>query len=281
MIWYAWIFIHLHLSQQSEEVVAVATFFHTKTGSGLLLAVGLLAVVALGPMAVSALIALVFMACVVELALFAYFIKSNQVKNAYGALVLQSLIVTGGALAMTYVVHSYGSWLTMIVVAAVYCENAGAQIFGKVFGRTKLAPRYSPNKTLEGAVAGWVCGNIAGIALLVLASLWPNEVEVTWEWAWIALAAPPLAEFGDWIESRLKRRVGVKDSGDLTKMSTPVIRILGLSWLLHRQGGALDKTDSLWFVMCIVPWMLISPLFAGIVLGLIVILAIAYVVKLD
>lgn len=251
MLWYAWISIHLHLSLQPEEVVAVATFFRSKTGRGLLLAAGLLIAVASGPTTVFVLLALVALACMVELASFTLFSEFTQKKGALLAVALQGLIVTVGVIATLYVIDRYGLWATMVVVAAVYLENAGAQIFGKKYGRRPLAPRYSPNKTLEGAAYGWVCGSLGGLIFLGLA-MWRDSIETPLVWLIVVLVAPPLAELGDWVESRMKRLVGVKDSSDLTRDGTRFIRIVSLSWLFGRQGGALDKTDSLWLVLCVV-----------------------------
>ncbi|HMS93161.1 MAG TPA: phosphatidate cytidylyltransferase [Candidatus Saccharibacteria bacterium] len=162
---------------------------------------------------------------------------------------LQGAIVAFGALALMYIIDQHGLGLTMVIVAAVYCENAGAQIFGKKYGRTPLSPRYSPNKTLEGAMWGWVCGSVCGLLFLALA-VWQNAVESPMIWVVVAAIAPPLAELGDLIESRMKRLVGVDDSGDLTRGSTRFVRIASLSGLFGKQGGALDKTDSLWLVAC-------------------------------
>lgn len=227
----------------------MATFFRNKTGRGLLLAAGLLIIVALGPQAVFVLLFVILLACAVELASFAHFSEFTQRNGALTAVALQGAIVVFGALALMYIIDQHGLGLTMVIVAAVYCENAGAQIFGKKYGRTPLSPRYSPNKTLEGAMWGWVCGSVCGLLFLALA-VWQNAVESPMIWVVVAAIAPPLAELGDLIESRMKRLVGVDDSGDLTRGSTRFVRIASLSGLFGKQGGALDKTDSLWLVAC-------------------------------
>lgn len=255
----------------------MATFFRNKTGRGLLLAAGLLTVVALGQTAVFMLVALVVLACVVELASFAHFSEFTQKKSALLAVAVQALIVAIGALAVIYVVDRYGLWATMIIVAAVYCENAGAQIFGKKLGRTPLAPRYSPSKTVAGAVYGWICGFLGGLVFLVLA-MWFDDIESPLVWLAVAFVAPPVAEMGDWVESRMKRLIGVKDSSDLTRDSTPFVRTFSLSWLFGRQGGALDKTDSLWLVACVSLFALHSP---GAALGGVVAFVAAYAMGRD
>ena len=253
----------------------MATFFHSKTGRGLLLAAGLLTIIALGPMMVFLLIAVIVLACLVELTGMVYCLEAQarpkQTLAAIVAIVLQGLIVFVGAVMAVDVIDRHSLWAALIMVAAVYCENAGAQIFGKKFGRTPLAPRHSPNKTLEGAAYGWVCGIFGGIVFLALA-VWSGGVDLDNVLTWLAIVVivPPVAEIGDWIESRMKRLVGVKDSSDLTRDNTRFIRIVSLSWLFGRQGGALDKTDSLWLAVGVTWLMLAAPwLVYGMLIGVV------------
>lgn len=243
----------------------MATFLNGKTGRGLLLAAGLLAIVALGPVAVFALVAAIVLACIIELASFFCLLNEERLKRgADVAIMAQATVVTLGAFAAVSVINNYGLWLTMVIVAAVYCENAAAQIFGKKFGHTKLAPRHSPNKTVEGALFGWVGGAIAGTIFLGLA-WWlgdaGDQIVKDWlRWLIVVVVAPLLAELGDWLESRMKRLVGVKDSSELTSQTSSwLLRAASLSWLFGRQGGALDKTDSLWFVMMVAMLVLMAP----------------------
>ncbi len=251
-----WLDLPIHLHYNLEEVVAVATFLNSKTGRGILLAAGLLAVVAAGEGAVLILVLLIVWACAIELFTLSGAVLFASRQGAWAALTIQGLIVVLGALSTIFVIGHHGLWLTMVAVAAVYCENAGAQIFGKRYGRTPLAPKYSPNKTLEGALYGWICGTVGAGVFLGLAAVF-DRVDNWLGWAMVACVAPPLAEFGDWIESRLKRLVGVKDSGDLTRNAPWFVRFASLSPVFGRQGGALDKTDSLWLVMLAVPLVLV------------------------
>lgn len=243
----------------------MATFLNGKTGRGLALAAGLLVIVALGPTAVFALVAVIVLACVIELVSFFCLLNEKRLKHgADVAIMAQATIVALGTFAAVSLVNNYGLWLTMVVVATVYCENASAQIFGKKFGYTKLAPRYSPNKTVEGAVFGWIGGTTAGAIFLGLA-WWlgdaGDQIVANWlRWLIVIVIGPILAEFGDWLESRTKRLVGVKDSSELTSQTNfCLIRAASLSWLFGRQGGALDKTDSLWFVMTVAMLVLMAP----------------------
>jgi phosphatidate cytidylyltransferase len=119
----------------------------------------------------------------------------------------------------------YLLWFIGLVAAA----DIGAYFAGRAFGRRKLAPQVSPNKTLEGFVGGviaTVAVAAAGTAWLAPASLDTGKMPL------ILLAAAvlaPLSVVGDLFESLLKRQQGLKDS----------------SHLLPGHGGVMDRLDSL------------------------------------
>ena len=112
---------------------------------------------------------------------------------------------------------------TFAVMIGVWIADSGAYVFGKTLGRHKMAPRLSPNKTLEGYFGGIIFGTAATllIALIFDLNLWTALL--------IGLVISVLSPLGDLGVSMLKRTVGVKDSGNL----------------LPGHGGALDRTDSL------------------------------------
>lgn len=112
---------------------------------------------------------------------------------------------------------------------ATFAVDTGAYATGRPFGRHRLAPRISPNKTWEGAVGGYFAGAAAAFALNSL-----FDTGVPWTTlAPFALVFPVLAQAGDLFESWMKRRMGIKDS----------------SGLLPGHGGLLDRLDSLVFVI--------------------------------
>ena len=116
----------------------------------------------------------------------------------------------------------HGLYLLIWVFIVTWSTDIGAYFAGRTFGKRKLAPTISPNKTVEGLFGGiaaatvlggaWVLATGLGIALLALAPV-------------LAVAA----QAGDLFESGMKRRAGVKDSG---------------TWL-PGHGGALDRLDGL------------------------------------
>jgi phosphatidate cytidylyltransferase len=144
-----------------------------------------------------------------------------------------------------------GTAILLFLFLCVWCGDIAALYIGKRFGRFKLAPTLSPNKTWEGAIAS-IFGSIAfGMALIgggeYLSSIGSSFTKLhttePW-WVYVSLAAGLniAAQFGDLLESALKRGAGVKDSGTL----------------LPGHGGVLDRIDALllaapvlWFVIAV------------------------------
>jgi phosphatidate cytidylyltransferase len=131
-----------------------------------------------------------------------------------------------------------GPSLVLFLLCATWAGDIAALYVGRAWGRHKLAPTISPNKSWEGSVAS-VVGSVAVAAgLLALADLlstrW-NSVALsyadgTWlYWLILAVVINIAAQVGDLAESALKRAAGVKDSGTL----------------LPGHGGVLDRIDAL------------------------------------
>ena len=133
-----------------------------------------------------------------------------------------ALLVVGGV--SLYFLRALGEPPTplVITIVAVWAADVIAYAVGSAFGTRKIAPTISPGKTWEGTIAGFLAA-----AALVLLAMAPFGIHV-----WGGLAAVligPVAFGGDLLESWLKRRAGVKDSGTL----------------LPGHGGVLDRIDSL------------------------------------
>lgn len=119
----------------------------------------------------------------------------------------------------------YGAWLIFALLGLVWAADIGGYIVGKPFGRTKLLPKVSPGKTLEGLLGGMGC------VLLVLTGLlvWLDWPGLAIHWYLAAVSLTLLSVFGDLSESMFKRVAGKKDSGVF----------------LPGHGGILDRIDSL------------------------------------
>ncbi|MFC3033918.1 phosphatidate cytidylyltransferase [Pseudoalteromonas fenneropenaei] len=122
--------------------------------------------------------------------------------------------------------HHFGSTLIMVVLGIVWAADIGAYFAGKNFGKHKLMPKVSPNKTIEGLIGGLVAAVIFVVAFCYYAAV-PSE-----KWAVYGVMTVFIALFsavGDLLESMFKREVGLKDSGSC----------------LPGHGGILDRIDSL------------------------------------
>lgn len=122
-----------------------------------------------------------------------------------------------------------GLGIVLTLGLAVAFSDVGAFTIGKSFGKHKLAPRLSPNKTIEGVI-----GNFIGayLGVLIMSFALPEPIRIG------AIIGLPLlvgigSLWGDLVESALKREFGVKDAG---------------AWL-PGFGGLLDRIDSLIIVL--------------------------------
>jgi len=122
-------------------------------------------------------------------------------------------------------------WLLLAIFAAM-ATDTGAFAVGKLLGRHQLAPRISPNKTMEGALGGWAVGASAVLVLHLL----PNIDVEYWKLVFLALVVPIMAQIGDLTASVIKRAADVKD----------------FSRLIPGHGGLLDRLDSILFTVPIV-----------------------------
>ncbi len=102
---------------------------------------------------------------------------------------------------------------------------AGRKFGGKLFGGRKLAPRISPNKTIEGLLGGLLLSLVVAMVGAPLAGATVDQLPAV---AVVALASVAFSVVGDLFESLLKRHINVKDSGDL----------------IPGHGGVLDRVDS-------------------------------------
>ena len=126
----------------------------------------------------------------------------------------------------------------VIIISSV--NDISAYIVGKFFGVTKAFPNVSPNKTYEGSIAGIVSSVIVTVWLFDYLNL---MVPLT-QSMFIGMIISFLGIIGDLVESFIKRKSGVKDTGDL----------------LPGHGGVLDRVDSL---IVILPFFYLVTIFLG------------------
>jgi len=147
----------------------------------------------------------------------------------YIPFLLASFLYLRGYVDSLYLqVENSGFKFVMIVFASIWICDTFAYGFGKTFGKHKLYEKVSPNKSIEGAVAG-VIGSILTFVLVKYVNVLPIS---TLEVFIFGIVIGIVGQTGDLVESWFKRDAGVKDS----------------SALLPGHGGMLDRFDSLIFV---------------------------------
>ncbi len=121
-------------------------------------------------------------------------------------------------------------FMVYTLVTVVGCD-VGAYFAGRAWGRRKLAPQISPNKSVEGALGGVIAGGLFGLSTkLVFDAFWPDwSAAIPWSAALgFAFLLCVVGIIGDLVESLLKRDAKVKDTGAL----------------LPGMGGVLDRIDA-------------------------------------
>ena len=124
------------------------------------------------------------------------------------------------------------SWeKVLFALFIVWATDIGAYLFGRQFGQNKLLPKVSPNKTIEGSVGGI----LSAIIVALIFGLINHSVYAPHNFFWLLICTilfSIFGQFGDLVESAIKRHFGVKDSGNL----------------IPGHGGILDRCDSWIFV---------------------------------
>jgi len=126
----------------------------------------------------------------------------------------------------------YGSELTLYLLVLIWTADIAAYFSGKKWGKTKLAPDISPGKTVEGMYGALVSAAVCAVVLCIILSIAygkPVTFMVAGDLTLLSVITVLVSIYGDLFFSLAKRRVGVKDSGNI----------------LPGHGGVLDRIDSL------------------------------------
>lgn len=137
----------------------------------------------------------------------------------------------------------YSEVAILYVFAICPCADTFAFFFGKLFGKKlpmKMAPNISPNKTVIGGFGGLLGGGVGAVVIYFIYYGIRGIIDLRWGnmvfFIGLGVLTAAFAEFGDLVESAVKRRLGIKDMGKI----------------LPGHGGILDRIDSMLYASLIV-----------------------------
>lgn len=129
------------------------------------------------------------------------------------------------ALAIWYIqTEAMATEYVLFYLISIWLYDSMAYVVGKQLGKTPIFPNVSPKKTVEGSVGGAL---VTVLLMIIINHYWlfiPVKVY------WLTAVVVFFATFGDFVESYMKRRLGIKDSGTL----------------IPGHGGILDRMDSIY-----------------------------------
>ena len=149
----------------------------------------------------------------------------------------------GGAYLLRMRALPDGLWWTLTALPVVWIGESAAYLFGRKWGRHKMAPTISRGKSWEGYTGELVSGSLTG---LLLGWLWPmvaqDSISLTMgKGLLLGVVLAALTTVGDFFVSMIKREVGVKDTGKL----------------IPGHGGIFDRIDSLLWTG-IITWIFVT-----------------------
>ena len=150
---------------------------------------------------------------------------------AIGVMVLRArervfiLLLAATIFSLCYVsIYAEGVVVLLFLAVVISASDTGAYFSGRVIGGPKLAPAFSPSKTWAGSIGGVVSSLLAAEGFVII--LFDQHLDV--RLGGIVLLLAILSQIGDLYESAMKRRLGIKDSGQI----------------VPGHGGALDRFDG-------------------------------------
>lgn len=126
-------------------------------------------------------------------------------------------------------------WIMLCLLMIIVGADVGGWLFGMIFGGDKLWERVSEHKTWAGQIGGIICGTLMSV-------LYSKIFGTNFSGAiWFGIGVSLLSQYGDLTASAIKRRLGIKDFGNL----------------LPGHGGVLDRVDGWLYVLPLI-WFLIK-----------------------
>ncbi len=170
-------------------------------------------------------------------------------KTNYASVLSSGMLTLYITLSMSCIAlarDEYGTAIMIIIFICAWTTDTGAYFVGKFFGRRKLIPHVSPNKTIAGAVGGVATSAVCCTAyLLIYLKAAGTPLSAMWiipicAGLVIGAVSGALAQLGDLAASAIKRDTGVKDFG----------------WIFPGHGGFMDRFDSVLYIAPVIYFML-------------------------
>lgn len=165
-------------------------------------------------------------------------IFKNDRSIADSALTMFGIMYVAGLLSLIYLIgeKEFGIYLIWIIFFTSWSCDTAAYFIGKNFGKRKIAPKTSPNKTLEGSIAGFVASTVVATIYGYIAINYFGVNIGLIHFAVIGGICGVLNQIGDLTASSIKRQMDIKDFGNL----------------IPGHGGILDRFDSILFAAFVV-----------------------------
>lgn len=142
-------------------------------------------------------------------------------------------------------VISAGRREVLFLLVLVWASDTFAYYGGRLFGSHALAPRISPKKTWEGAAASIVGSSLVALSFWFFETYREGGLLPLWYWITFSVVLNVAAQFGDLVESLMKRGAGMKDSGSV---------LPGHGGMLDRIDGLLFASVALWYYPFFFSW---------------------------
>ncbi|ANZ33523.1 phosphatidate cytidylyltransferase [Staphylococcus carnosus] len=155
--------------------------------------------------------------------------SKNRFSFIDAAFCLMSVAYVGIGFMYLYETREAGLAFILFAFLVVWTTDTGAYLFGRAFGKHKLWPVISPNKTIEGFIGGVLCSLLVPLIMQFFVDF---DINI-WIMLLVTVILSMFGQLGDLVESGFKRHFGVKDSGKI----------------LPGHGGILDRFDSFMFVL--------------------------------
>ncbi len=149
---------------------------------------------------------------------------SEELDNIDSSKIIFFVCYLGMPFGLALMLQDFASFPSEVfyIFLLIWISDSAAYLVGSKWGKTPLAPKISPNKSIEGLAGGLVLTLIAGILIELYVGY------LNGNWVVISIIIAGFAPMGDLAESKIKRTFGVKDSGKI----------------IAGHGGFLDRLDS-------------------------------------